>query len=375
VLWSLALFVAGQLALAVVIECWMPGLRDPRYACRAEQLIRRKPQAEPRPLSVVMLGSSRVQDGFNSSALEAHLREQFQRPIVVFNFGVPAAGPVANLLHLERLIAADAKPDLMLIEVAPMMLNAVAGRPQEAGYFSADRLWHDELDLVGRYGLTAPDLRQDWWQNWLVPCHAHRSAIASRLLPKMLPSWLRLDGDRLVDSSGWRSRNDQPLTADDLRRGIEYAWKDFGVPLQTFQLCESACRAQRDLLLRCREQQIAAALVWMPEGKLFQSWYPPAIERQIRCHLEELSEELEVPLIDARDWVDDDGFVDGQHLRPGGATQFSERLRRQVLEPILTMPRQEWGVYLASKIHEGESGRQPTIALRQASGSGASATR
>ncbi|HVX10687.1 MAG TPA: DUF1574 family protein [Pirellulales bacterium] len=354
VLWSLALFAVAQVGLAVAIEYWLPGLRDPRFASRAEQLVRRTATAGTRPLSIVMLGSSHVQDGFNSTELEAKLSEEFHRPLVVFNFGVPAAGPVASVLHFERLIAAGAKPDLALVEVTPTMLNGVAGRPVESGYFCADRLWYGEIDLVGRYGMPVDELRHDWLQNWPIPCHSHRSAIASRLMPHMLPFWLRLDGDREVDRSGWKPRNVKVLTAEDRRRSTEYAQRDFGEPLQRFELCEGACRAQHDLLRRCREEQVAAVLVWMPEGKTFQGYYPAAAEQQIRHHLDELCAEFDVPLIDARDWVDDEGFVDGHHLRLVGAIEFSRRLGNEVLEPILNTPRPDWDGYLASLLRRGE---------------------
>lgn len=352
VIWSLVLFAVGQIGLALAIEAWLPGLRDPRYASRAGQLIRRTTGDAPRPLSIVMLGSSRVQDGFNASDLEAQISRELERPLVVFNFGIPAAGPVANLLHFERLIAAGVKPDLLLVEVAPMLMGGMGDVAQESGYFSADRLWRAELELVERYGLPAGELRRQWWQNWFVPCHAHRAAIASRLFPDMLPPWLRLDGDRQVDASGWRLRNAQPLTAEDRRRGIEYAWKDFGVPLQTFQVCEAACRAQRDLLARCREQQIAAALIWMPEATLFQSWYPPTVEQDVREQLDALCQEFDIPLINARDWVADDDFVDGQHLRHVGAERFTERLAQKVLSPILLVERSRWSEHLASLRHD-----------------------
>ncbi len=255
------------------------------------------------------------------------------------------------------------KPDLLLIEVAPMLLSSREERPHEAYYFTADRLWRSELALIERYGLPVDKLRRDWRQDWAAPCHAHRYAIASRLLPQMLPVSLRLDGDLNVDSSGWRLRNDQPLSADNRRHGIENAWKDFGVALQTFQLCDAACRAQRDLLIRCREEQIAAALIWMPEAKLFQSWYPPAAEGEIRRHLERLSEQFDAPLIDARDWVEDEGFLDGHHLRHVGAVQFTERLRREVLEPILLVERRRWSEHLAS-LQRDDRRRSAAVVVR-----------
>lgn len=359
-LWFLTLFAASQLGLAIAIEGWLPELRDPRYACRAKQLIRRTAGVGPKPLCVVMLGSSRVRDGFNSSELEARLARQFRRPIVVYNFGIPGAGPVANLLHFERLIAAGVKPDLLLVETTPTLLDGQTGRPAEAGYFTADRLWRAELELVGRYGLPAVRLRREWLADWLAPCHAHRYAIVSRLLPNMLPIGLRLTAERDLDASGWQVHNHRPLTAEECRRGLQTAWQDFGEGLRTFQICQAACRAQRDLLARCREEQIAAAMIWMPEGKRFQSWYPPAAERDIRRHLSALCEEFAVPLIDARNWIEEDGFVDSHHLRYVGAAQFTERLEREFLAPLLLVERSQWSESLAA-LHR--YGRLPTAAI------------
>lgn len=362
-LWSLALFAASQLGLAIAIEGWLPELRDPRYACRARQLIRRTTGERPRPLCIVMLGSSRVRDGFNSSELESRLGRQLRRPVVVFNFGIPGAGPVANLLHFERLIAAGVKPDLLIVEAIPILLGGNGGRPRETDYFTADRLWRAELELVGRYDLPAAALRREWLEDWLAPFHAHRYAIVSRLLPQMLPIGLRLEGDRDVDASGWQLHNDGPLSADDRRRGLQMAWQDFGEGLRTFRICEAACRAQRDLLARCRQEQIAAAMIWMPEGKRFQSWYPPAAEREVYRHLGALCEESKVPLINARDWIVEDGFLDSHHLRYAGAVQFTERLEREFLAPLLAVERSRWNESLAV-LHR--HGRLPcaTIASR-----------
>jgi hypothetical protein len=189
-----------------------------------------------------------------------------------------------------------------------------------------------------------------------VPCHGHRFAIMSLFLPRFLPYHLRLGGDRQVDQSGWLARNKTPLTPEQRRLAQEYAWKDFGVPLASFRLSAAACRAQRELLLRCREEHIAVALVWMPEGTTFQGWYPAEAETEIRGHLDELGDEFGVPLVDARDWVEDDGFIDGQHLHAVGAAVFTERLRREVLEPLLALPSEAWDSHLASRRQPGESG-------------------
>jgi hypothetical protein len=372
VIWGLALFVTGQLVLAAAIERWLPELRDPRYACRARKLCART-AAEPKPLTVVMLGSSRVQDGFDSSALEKQLARRFDRPVIVYNFGLPGTGPIANLLHFERLCAANVKPDLLFVEFVPVMLTGPDGVPQEATWYKADRLWEHELAVVERYGVPADALRRDWWQDWPVPCHGHRFAIVSRILPRLLPLQLQLNGDRRIDPSGWQPRNNAPLTADDRRRGLEYSRSGFGVSLQSFRLCEGACRAQRDLLARCREERIPTALVWLPEGEVFRSWYPREAEADIRRFLDELIAELGVPLVDARDWVDDDGFLDGNHLHASGAADFSERLGREVVEPILALPRRQWGDYLATRRRLGESGERPSVARRlEAGGEGRS---
>jgi hypothetical protein len=368
VLWFLMLFAAGQLGLAIAIEGWLPELRDPRYACRAKQLIRRTTGEGSKPLCIVMLGSSRVRDGFNSSELEVRLARQFRRPFIIYNFGIPGAGPVANLLHFERLIAAGVKPDLLVVESIPILLGGHAGQPRETDYFTADRLWRAELDLVEHYDLPAADLRRDWLADWLAPCHAHRYAIVSRLLPQMLPIGLRLEGDRDVDDSGWQRHNDGPLSADDRRRGLQMAWHDFGEGLRTFRMCEAACRAQRDLLARCREEQIAAAMIWMPEGKRFQSWYPPAAEREVYRHLGALCKEFEVPLINARDWIAEEGFLDSHHLRYAGAVQFTARLEREILAPLLLVERSRWSESLAD-LHR--HGRMPPAAIASHPGAAA----
>ena len=50
---------------------------------------------------------------------------------------------------------------------------------------------------------------------------------------------------------------------------------------------------------------------------------------RIDKHLQELCAEFDVPLIDARDWIEDAHFTDSHHLLRRGAEIFSERLARE----------------------------------------------
>src|SRR5437660_2836123 len=88
--WGLAAFAVLQLGLAVAIEGWLPELRDPYFAYRAARLARRAARPD-RPFTIVVLGSSRVQDGLVAGDLEAPLARKLGRRVVVFNFGIPGA--------------------------------------------------------------------------------------------------------------------------------------------------------------------------------------------------------------------------------------------------------------------------------------------
>src|SRR5690242_12739591 len=83
-----ACFLAGQLALGLAVERWLPGVRDPEYAAKVERLRARRAEAPGRPL-VLVLGSSRVQMGLRAGTVAA---EGGGRPALVFNFGTSGTG-------------------------------------------------------------------------------------------------------------------------------------------------------------------------------------------------------------------------------------------------------------------------------------------
>jgi hypothetical protein len=94
-------------------------------------------------------------------------------------------------------------------------------------------------------------------------------------------------------------------------------------------------QAWRDLLGLCRREGIPTALVVMPEGPVFRSWYPPRTWALVREFLDDLGREYRVGVIDARDWMAEEDFIDSHHLLPQAAELFSARLGHEALAPLL----------------------------------------
>lgn len=333
-LWGLGAFAALQLGLTAAIETCMQEFRDPYYAYRAARLARRV-RGAGRPLTAVFLGSSRVQDGFMASRLERWLSARLGRPVVVFNFGIPGAGPITNRLGFERLLARGMRPDLLFVEVWPVSLAQVPAEPAEGGHLHADRLWLNELPLLGDYRFALSQRYREWWRAFLAPSYGHRIALLSRLWPGLLSPYVRLDWARRVDDSGWQEPLITTFSPEERQRRVEADRLVQGPVLGTLRLGEPSCRAQRDLLRRCRDEGIPTLLVWMPESAPYRSWYSPAARHRLRDFLDGLRRQYGTPLIDARTWVADDGFFDGQHLTRAGAEAFTDRFGREILLPAL----------------------------------------
>jgi hypothetical protein len=181
-LWGFAAFVALQAGLSVVIERGLPELRDPWYADKAARLRRRARDASVRPLTVVVLGSSRTAYGLRASEMEPGLSRATGRPTVLFNFGMVGAGPLVELVVLRRLLAEGVRPDLLLVEVLPPLFNRRAAACDLA-QLPAERLWGRELSLITRYGAPRRELRRSWLVACVLPWYAHRRFVPAKRRP------------------------------------------------------------------------------------------------------------------------------------------------------------------------------------------------
>lgn len=324
--WAGIVFTALQLGLAAAAEAW-PGIRDPMYGDKAKKLRKRIDAASAGAPVVVMLGSSRTGMAFDGARAE----DALGGGTVAFNFGVPAAGPITELVYLQRLLDDGIVPDLLLVEVLPSMLADGPAAPLERNWFLGDRLLRHEQSVVIRYGFDADAVQARWRGSVLMPWYTLRFQVMSRLSPSALPGHVRLDWGRAADAWGWTTTPTQTPDAAERSRKLAQAHAEYAATLADLRPGGPAATALRDLIAECRERDIRMRLVLLPEGTPFRGWYPPPVEARLTAFLGTLNAEV----IDARRWLPDDAFVDSHHMLAVGAEAFTDRLTQEVIAPAL----------------------------------------
>jgi hypothetical protein len=254
------------------------------------------------------------------------------RPVILFNLGIPGDGPMHELLNFERLAAEGVRPDLVVIEVLPPYLHE--DYIVQLGMIPAERMGLRDRAVLARHDMPVNRLERYTWKCWAVPWYAHRLEILSALAPRLVPEANRQDWARRADESGWVPPPYQAM-ADNRREAESSTRRTYEDRLEHFRLGNVFCPALAKVLARCRQDHIPAALLLMPEGSKFRALYSPDARRQIDAFLAGLAAAHGTPVIDAQTWVGDDGFFDLHHLLPEGAAVFTRRLGRDAILPLL----------------------------------------
>jgi hypothetical protein len=336
VAWGAVCFVAGQLGLGLAAEFY-PRIRDPFFGDKLVKLKRRLP-AEDRPPTVVVLGTSRTGLAFHGKVAEARLKDELGRPVVAFNYGIPASGPVTHLVYLRRLLDAGVAPDLLVLEVLPSMLaDLPAGQsPLEKNWLYGDRLKYAEQQVVIRHGFDAEKVHDRYWRTTLLPAYALRFQLMSRLSPSWVPVHLQTRWSQDADECGWGKMQNQTITPPDRQKGIARAYAEYAPVLADLHPGGPAAGALRELLGLCKERHIPVRLVLLPEGSEFRRMYPAPVQDRLKTFFDELTAEAGLPpVVDARGWLADEAFFDSHHMFAAGAEAFSDRLAREVIAPAL----------------------------------------
>ena len=326
------LFAAGQLLLGQVAERYVR-LRDPLFGdkfTRLQRLVNGPSQAEV----VVMLGSSRTGLGFHGRVFTEEFARG-SRPLVGFNYGTPAAGPVTAKVYFDRLLARGIRPAMLIVEVLPANLAEGHGGPFERHFFLADRMVSAERATVLGYGFEPAKVNPRWWRTVLIPSFALRFELFSRIAASWLPWQVRFDWSRGSDEYGWGTSQQQQAGADFLASGTARARTEYGPTLANLHPGGDATRALEDLLDQARALGIPTALVMMPESKAFRELLPADGDARLMSFLRNLSERTGARLVDARRWLPDENFSDGHHMFARGAETFTRRLARECVAPEL----------------------------------------
>jgi hypothetical protein len=325
-LWTGVCLAALQLGLGATVEGWLENVRDPEYAAKQSLLLARRAERPDRPL-ILVLGSSRTLLGLHAGLAQEALGPDGP---VVFNFGLQGAGPLRQWLTYQRLRDAGVRPDFVFIEVLPPIFNQTGGPHQEEWWLQGDRLTLTEIGRVASWHSNPSRLLREWSRARLVPMliepDRFRAAFAIDR-PGTVAPWEKLK----PDTHGWIAVFGDGLTPEDIRTRTERAHEAYHQTFGAFRLAEQPARALEDLLACCRQDGVRAALLLMPEGSVFRSWYPPGMRAGCDAWLSALCRREGVPLVDARTWVEDAGFWDGHHLFPAGAVRFTQRWTREAL--------------------------------------------
>ena len=333
-LWGLACFVGLQGAYFLVTFCW-PQFHDPEYYGKLARLQRRLAESpRGRPL-ILALGSSHVAMGLKAASLATSSAAASEMP-QLFNFAINAGTPMVSLVCLRRLFAEGIRPDWVLVETCTLQLAADGPGAQYNSCLPAIFVqWHD-LPLLGRYYARPDRLWREWVATQTLPWYHHRYYLLSYFSRHWLPREERLDLRwQHVDGWGWQwVPGHTEGYATNLRR-LAATRDACGDTYRHYAISDVTRRTLLEIVATCRAQGTRVAFLRMPEAQVFQNWCPLEITRQADEFLDALRREQQIPIIDARNWVAEDGFSDGHHLTPDGADTFMKVLEREALRPML----------------------------------------
>ncbi len=332
--WTIAC-AAGALAVLqiVMLSCSLSAAhRDPDYGGRLRRLRQRLRAVSADRQLVVVLGSSRVEQGLFARSLDVPLTEQLGRPVVVANFGRPGQVLLEQLTY-ERLRRDGMKPNLAVFEILPAWFHEdwpLGDLNPEV--LPESRLSWIDLEVLQRHARKQrSDLRQTWVKALPNALYDQRLRLISRFCPGLVSTQWRLSDGRVAEELP----DPHPRTPEQRRRGLENARSLYGGTVSGFRLGGPGCVILREILAACRRDGIPTALLLMPEGPEFRGWYGPGAMDHLRVWLNQLTVEFGAPVLNTREWMAEDDFVDSHHLTRDGARRFTARFGEEALLPLL----------------------------------------
>jgi hypothetical protein len=326
---TIAIFVLATLAInttaILILDELRPELRDPEYSRRISSLKEKLSENPQRPL-VLVVGSSRTAMGVCPAKWEASRAPiTSSRDFLLFNLSLIGGVPILESIVTQRAFADGIKPAAILLEYWPPLFNE---ERENIACASIDRMGSRDRSTLHHYHAGTDTIEQDLLSNRLNPLYASRNRLLAQLLPKWIPSHHRMDWMwHDIDGWGWKPGCDFKPGSSEPRTVLTGQARDvFKRLFAGYHLDSREDRAFRDTIELARQHNVQVSLIYMPESSEFRSWYTPSFEKAAREHFSRLTQDLGVPVIDARTWMDDGLFSDGFHLTRIGAAEFTLKL-------------------------------------------------
>ena len=318
---ALLALLASLSAVHLGVSSWLdlsPQARDPEYGKRLARLRDRTAEYPGRPL-VLVLGNSRTAMGVRPGVLEPAPG----RPLV-FNFALAGSGPIMELMAFRRAVADGVKPAAVVIEYWPAVM-CERGRYHEAARFDPCRLRDVDASTVHEFFPDPAGTERVARGLRLSPVYGRRRSLMNQLDPRWLPASERSDSLWAIDDWGWLPGR-VSMSADEIEV-VRTRTASYYAPLfAEYEVSPVADGALRQLVSECRALGVPVALVYLPESSVFREFTTPAAFVTGDAYLARIRAELDLPLIDARDWAPAADLPDGFHLTQAGAAAFTKRL-------------------------------------------------
>lgn len=329
--WMPFWYVLGQLALFAWMDRSWELTRTQMEQEKWEQLHVRLAEAPDKPL-VLMLGSSRTDWAFQAGRLNGQTGPD-GRPLLAYNLGVQTTGPIHSALYLNDLLNEGVRPRLLLVEYVATHLNQSRRNLVSEEHFTVPRWlsWH-QLAFMQRYFSNPRKAKVEWLEARLAPWYGFRWSVHEHLLGRHYHSMKHPfdQSERPMDDWGARELEPFPHT-----RGF-HAWRSalavnmYGESLRNFQLGKKPVKALRDLLARCRREQIPVALIKLPMADEFYQRFNAQARADLEKLYRDLCREYGAHAIDATHWVKEEELEDGLHVLDTGAYTFTTRMIDEV---------------------------------------------
>ncbi len=306
-----------------------------------KQLHERLAEAPDRPL-VLMLGSSRSDWAFQAGRLSGQPGPD-GRTLLAYNMAVPTTGGMHEALYLNDLLNEGVRPRLVLLEFVTTHFNQSRRGLLSEEHFTVSRwISAHQLHFLSRYFTNPRRALNEWLEARLMPWYGFRWSVHEHLQGHHSMPQPYDPARRPMDDWGWRILGVDPGTKGFRALRWVSAFKMYGETLRNFRLGAKPAQAMRDVIERCRRENIPVALVLMPIAHEFRELFPVQGRLELETFLAQLRTDYGIDVIDATDWIEKEDFDDGHHVLQSGAEVFTTKMIKEVQKLLTrTMPEEK----------------------------------